>query len=382
MPTITTPHQANRGWRAIIASSLIMSLALLGDALLYAVLPAYAEDFGLTLPWVGVMLSANRFVRVLAYGAIARLSQAMGARRMCIGAAIIATLSTALYGVVQGPVAMLLARVLWGLTYASLVLATLSYAVEYREKAGTQIGVSQAIQRLGPILALFGGAWLVGQLGPNTVFMVLALPTALAILIALSLPKVAIKKTEPRKAVSFSKPQPIDLLFFLQGYGVDGVFAVSITLIFAREASLSEAVIGGSALLAMRHFGEMISAPVFGWIADRIGARKVFVAATILTMIGFVFVAMGVTVFGALVMLLFRGALAALGPAVITQSLAKEADALGPLARMQVWRDLGAGFGPLLTGFLLTVVSAEFQHGVVAIALALGLVYWMVASKK
>ena len=126
MSTVTTSRQASSGWRTIIGSSLIMSLALLGDALLYAVLPAYAEDFGLTLPWVGVMLSANRFVRVFAYGAIARLSHAVGVRHMCIGAAIVATLSTALYGVVQGPVAMLIARIMWGLTYASLVLATLS----------------------------------------------------------------------------------------------------------------------------------------------------------------------------------------------------------------------------------------------------------------
>ncbi len=54
------------GWHAILGSSSIMSLALLGDALLYAVLPVYADQFGLTLPWVGVMLSANRFVRVFA----------------------------------------------------------------------------------------------------------------------------------------------------------------------------------------------------------------------------------------------------------------------------------------------------------------------------
>jgi DHA1 family inner membrane transport protein len=120
---------------------------------------------------------------------------------------------------------------------------------------------------------------------------------------------------------------PIDILFFLQGYGVDGVFAVSITLIFAREASLSEAVMSGSALLAMRHLGEAIAAPLFGWIADRVGARKIFVAAAILTMVGFVCVALGLTVFGALVMLLFRGALASLGPAVIAQSLAKEDEA-------------------------------------------------------
>ena len=79
-----------------------MSLALLGDALLYAVLPAYAKDFGLTLPWVGIMLSANRFVRVFAYGILARLTQTVGVRRMCIVATITATATTAMYGLGQG----------------------------------------------------------------------------------------------------------------------------------------------------------------------------------------------------------------------------------------------------------------------------------------
>lgn len=382
MQKTNASNPADSGWRAIIGSSSIMSLALLGDAFIYAVLPVYAEDFGLTLPWVGVMLSANRFIRVFAYGAIARLSHAVGARNMCIGAAIVATLTTAAYGLVQGPALMLAARILWGLTFASLVLATLTYAVEYREKAGTRVGVSQAIQRLGPILALFGGAWLVGQVGPNQAFLVLAIPTAFAILIALSLPKATATKVPRSKPVSLAKPKPIDVLFFLQGYGVDGVFAISITLIFAREASLTEAVMGGSALLAMRHLGEAIAAPLFGWVADRFGARKIFVAAAILTMVGFICVAVGFTVFGALVMLLFRGALASLGPAVIAQSLEQDDDVVGPLARMQAWRDLGAACGPLATGFLLTVVSAELQHAAVAVALAGGLIYWMLAAPK
>ena len=51
---------------------------------------------------------------------------------MCIIAAIGATLSTALYGFGQGPAIILVARIIWGLTYAVLVLATLSYATEYR----------------------------------------------------------------------------------------------------------------------------------------------------------------------------------------------------------------------------------------------------------
>lgn len=194
-----------------------MSLALLGDALLYAVLPAYASEFGLTLPWVGVMLSANRFVRVFAYGVIARLAFRLGLRKMCLWAAVTATVSTAAYGLVEGPELMLAARILWGLTYASLVLATLSYAVAFRDKVGTRVGVGQAIQRIGPILALFGGAWLVGQAGPQTAFAVLAIPTALGILIALRLPRAVSPAKGGSRPRGLTRPKPIDVLFFFAG---------------------------------------------------------------------------------------------------------------------------------------------------------------------
>lgn len=359
-----------------------MSLALLGDALLYAVLPAYAEHFGLTLAWVGIMLSANRIVRVFAYGAIARLTHTVGVRNMCIAAAVTATLSTAIYGISYGPATMLIARVLWGLTYATLVLATLSYAIESREQAGTRVGVGQAIQRIGPILTLLLGAWMVSAVGPRAVFIILAIPTLLAIPLALSLPKSGASNVTRSKPVSFSKPTPLDVLFFLQGYGVDGVFAISITLIFARDASLSQAVMGGAALLATRHFAEAIAAPLFGWIADQYGARRVFLLAAILTLVGFAGVATGFTITGALVMLLFRGALASLGPAVIAQETQSDQDKLGALARMQTWRDIGASAGPLVTGFLLTVLSAELQLGLVAVAMGIGILYWITNQPK
>ena len=170
----------HRSWQAVIGSSAILSLALLGDALIYAVLPVYAEDFGLTMPWVGVLLSANRFVRVFAYGVIARMATTIGVRRMCIAGAVLATVSTALYGFGQGPEVLIIARIMWGLAYAVLLLVTLFYSVEYRDQVGIRVGVSRAIQRLGPIAALFIGSWFVGLVGPNTAFIILAVPTALA----------------------------------------------------------------------------------------------------------------------------------------------------------------------------------------------------------
>ena len=99
-------------------------------------------------------------------------------------------------------------------------------------------------------------------------------------------------------------------------------------------------------------------------------------------MLGFVGVAAGLTVAGALVMLLFRGALASLGPAVIAEGLREDEDALAPLARMQAWRDLGAACGPFATGFALAYASAEWQHAAVAVAMAAGLAWWLVLARR
>ena len=366
---------ASGAWQPVVVSSAILSLCLLGDALIYAVLPLHAAQFGISLAWVGVLLSANRFVRVFAYGIIARLTYRVGVRRMCVTATVAAVVSTGLYGFGQGVVILLAARILWGLAYAALLLVTLAYAVEMRSAVGVRIGVSGAIQRLGPITALLLGTWLTGLTGPNNVFILLAGLTLAALPLALWLPPDRRRAAPPRAARSLGRPRPMDLLFFMQGFGVDGVFAITITLILAKDLPVSMAVLSGGALLAMRHVGEGFAAPLFGWVADRFGARQVFMLALMMTVFGFCAIALGYTIAGALVMLIFRGALASLGPALIVQSIAAEDPAVGALARMQAWRDLGAALGPLTAGFALAVVSAEFQHAVVAVLLAFGLLF-------
>ena len=97
---------------------------------------------------------------------------------------------------------LLCARILWGIAYAILLLSTLAYAVTKKSEAGTRIGTSQAIQRIGPIIALLLGTWLASIWGPNDVFLILAIPTSFSILIALTLPKhekaTQTSKTTPR----------------------------------------------------------------------------------------------------------------------------------------------------------------------------------------
>ena len=363
-------------WKTVVTSSSILSLALVGDALIYAVLPVHAEAFGVSLIWVGVLLSANRFVRVFAFGWIAGLAHRLGLRRLCIAALLAAIVSTAMYGLTTGAAALLLARILWGLAFAGLLLVALGHAVDDRTRVGSRLGWSRAIQHVGPVLALIAGAWLTGFLGPRTVFVWLALLTASAIPLALSLPVDRARGGPPVSTRILGRPTPVDLLFALQGFGVDGVFAVSITLLLAQELPLDLAVLSGASLLAVRHVCDAVGAPLFGGIGDRHGAGRVLVVTMACTAIGFFGIAWGFTIAGALLMLFSRSALTVLGPAVVVQRISPTQSAMGDLARMHAWRDLGAAVGPLATGALLTVTSAELLHGVVGVLTTAGMLAW------
>jgi hypothetical protein len=53
-----------------------------------------------------------------------------------VAAAIGAAVSTTVYGLIENAAVQIAARMLWGISYASLNLATLAYAVSDRPNAG------------------------------------------------------------------------------------------------------------------------------------------------------------------------------------------------------------------------------------------------------
>ena len=70
----------------------------------------------------------------------------------------------------QGWAPLLGGWLLWGMSYAALLLVTLGYAASDRAKTETRVGSSRAVTQLSPVLALTGGAWLAGVVGPQDVF--------------------------------------------------------------------------------------------------------------------------------------------------------------------------------------------------------------------
>jgi len=51
--------------RHVLVVAMAVAISLLGDSTLYAVLPSHADPLGIKLAFVGILLSANRFVRLL-----------------------------------------------------------------------------------------------------------------------------------------------------------------------------------------------------------------------------------------------------------------------------------------------------------------------------
>jgi MFS family permease len=354
-------------------SAGVLSIVLMGDALLYVVLPVSAAAFGITLVWVGILLSANRLVRIVAYGAIARATQRLGVRRATIATACTGALSTLMFGLFEGGPILLLARLMWGLSFATLTLICLAYAVEDRKRAGARVGLSRAIQQAGPALALTAGAWLAGAAGPQTAFLVIGLASFIAVPFAMTLPRET-KPADRERTPWLPRPQSLDLLFFAVGFAVDGVFTMTITLILADIVSLETAILSGGAILAFRRVAEAIVAPLGGLLGDRCGIGRALFASTMLSAAGLGAIAMGWVVSGAVAVIIGRAVLAAVGPAAVALRNTPR-QILHRLAAMQTWRDFGAALGPLTSGFLLARVEISALYGAMVVLLMVALTF-------
>ena len=103
-------------------SSSVLSLSLLGDALLYVILPVHADAFGVSLAMVGFLLAINRIIRTFAYGFIVYAAEQIGLKRLCFFAAATAVLSTLGYAILNGAVWLSLARAVTGLCAPSVLM--------------------------------------------------------------------------------------------------------------------------------------------------------------------------------------------------------------------------------------------------------------------
>jgi MFS family permease len=129
-------------------ASLTLAFAQPGDTLLYLLLPLHHEVFGVSLAEAGLLLAANRLVRIAGYGWVARFYAERGPWAACLLAALGSVLATLGYATLSGVWALLVARLLWGLSFAAMNIATQALATAEPTGAARRSGRMRAV--IGP----------------------------------------------------------------------------------------------------------------------------------------------------------------------------------------------------------------------------------------
>lgn len=283
--------------RVLLPVGIGTALSLLGDSTLYAVLPTHTFDAGVTLASVGILLSVNRWIRVLLNGPAGVAFDRWRRRPLFIAALFTGAISTAIYGLTNGFWPLLIGRLLWGLSWAGIWVGgnTIILDITQDSDRGRWIGFYQLAFFLGAASGAIFGGLLTDILGYDITMQVHASLTLLGAIIALVfLPETA--KTPPQPGEQENEPTgkrilassnqrkefaPIAALYGLNRFVIPGIFLSTFGLYVADKlggtVKFAGAFVGVATLtgvgLGLSTIISMISAPVIGMISDRVSNR-------------------------------------------------------------------------------------------------------------
>ncbi|TFF13855.1 MFS transporter [Pseudomonas sp. BCA14] len=352
-------------------AALTLALCLPSDVLLYLLLPMESQAFGITLAQAGVLLAANRLVRIFGYRHVLNFYARHGDRLTCMIAAGAATVCALGNSMLSGFAALLGLRLIWGLCFAALNLSTQVLATSEPAGAARRAGRSRAMIALGPMLALPLGGWLTLWAGPRPIFLILAGSCLLGLWAAHGLPRVGHDLHSSGRR--FKWPDSVATWSFVEGVALDGLFIFGLS-IQAQKLLGGNAVLIAGGLMALRYASEMLLSPLGGRAAQRFGATSMLLLFSFLSALALAAFGSYWVIVGAAAVLVLR----ALQLPLVTTLVAERNPGsmrVSALASNAVWRDIGAGLGPLLAGLLLPVAAAPWVFGLAGAAIALSAVF-------
>jgi DHA1 family multidrug resistance protein-like MFS transporter len=355
----------DKGIKATGFAALALAFASFGDAFLYPFLPVNFESVGVPVMWVGLLLSINRFVRIVSNTIIIHAFARYGLRSIMIVAVALAITSTLGYGIATGLLAWLLFRVMWGLAFSAMRIGTLGYALQHNKK-GFALGISRSLQESGPMIALFIAPVLLNSIESKTIFFVLALMSIPALYFVLSLPGGEDKIQGLETTYFIGWPSALNSITLVSAILIDGIIVVVLGVLFLhyRESiSLVTATTLAAFYLGYRKVCLVALSPAGGWIADRVGLDRIFNISITFVALGLVIILCGWIGTGVVIVFTFYSINAAITPGSVTKG---NASSLAAAAENATWRDIGAAMGTLTGGFL---ISSQHLNTVIAVVI-------------
>ncbi len=361
----------------VILAGVAVASSLFGDMAVYTVLPITYRRLGLSAMQVGVLLSANRWVRLLTNELARRFGRRWSDRGRVVTALVLGACVAALYGTPPPFLLFLLLRMLWGLCWSILRQAGVmtSAASASADRRGRVMGLYNGIVKVGYVSGTLLAGFLLDAVGFRLMFFTLAALTLSGILPARS-------AFASSRAPEVDPPRAVDGRFSgrrlaIKGFvfGTVGSGIIMSTLGHVLYAASGESVRVGSLILgvatvngivlAFRHLLGIVGSPAVGRLLDRVGvARAELVAfAGSAAALLFAFAVPGIVAPVAAV------AFFSCGEVVLIVSLSTEASRTGRVYSLFATAlDAGAAFGPLIA-WLLVGVSGGSRIGFFAGAL-------------
>jgi len=145
---------------------------MLGNEMLFIVLPLYWRFFGLESLWqVGILLSANRLIRIPINSSVGWCFKKVGKRSGILIAVTLAVLSTFSYGVLKGFWPLLFTRFFWGIAWSFFRLGGYLTVISCSSSRtrGQNIGLYNGLWGLGTLVGMLLGGLSADLIGIRTI---------------------------------------------------------------------------------------------------------------------------------------------------------------------------------------------------------------------
>lgn len=383
---------------AVIVSTFFVGI---GGGVVFPILPNLGAVLGISPFLVGVILSANRFTRIVANAPAGSLVDRIGTRTPFIAGLFIEGIATLGYVVALGaalPEAWFLAaRILWGVGSA-LVFATaftIAADVSERQSRGANMGVIRGGITLGFPAGLVLGGVVSDIYGVSTAFLLAAGVALLASLIAFRMvPETHVDDQRPAvRPWELDTTRPtvtVGLVNFGLFFTYLGTLFATLVL-FVGLHDISVWGYGPQGMSGLLMALTVIAASGFmlggGAVSDRYDTRTPFLLAFLaVSFVGFVLLAVAESLVVLVIACLFIGA----GQGGTSGPLMALLADLTPTERMgramgtnNVLGDLGGGLGPVVSLPLVNVIGFRMLYAACAVIPLLAGVFllWSVQSQ-
>ena len=345
--------------RTTVFIATATALSILGDQALYALLPLYFQEIGLLPIQVGILLSANRWVRLLTNHLAERLVVRFPVNLLLVLSLVLGALLSLAYAYISSFLVLFIARCLWGLSFSFIrhigVMGVASSTEP--QNLGQMMGFYNGISRIGNVLGIVLGGILFDLIGFSTTLVLFCLFSLFAVPFAMRSglqTSSSIITDQQQKNQSSTRYSALLCCGFCIGSVGPGLIMSTLGFIllsrYGTEVDLMGFVVGiatlNGLLLGCRWVLETLGAPIYGALIDRTGIRLGAPLCFLVGLIVMLLLNLSENLVGlALGMIVFF----ACGTALSTV-LSAEASRLGAkfFVRYATAFDLGMAFGPII----------------------------------